>query len=103
MPPIVRVEISHDGKDVYVIALQQNVNISYGLLNRNQIKRVGNVTLSYGLNNSVRRIGGFSVVYDWGGHVQRIAGKDDRVEVVVHTRAQKHEYENHDARKHRRS
>lgn len=103
MPPMVRVEISHDGKDVYVVALQPNLNISYGFLNRDQIKRGGNVALSYGLGGGIRRIGGFSVVYDWGGHVQRIAGCDDRVEVVVHTHSQAREYERHDARKRNRS
>lgn len=101
MSPMVRVEISRDGKDVYVVALQPNVKISYGFLNRDQVKRVGNVALSYGLGGSIRRIGGFSVVYDWGGHVQRIAGRDDRVEVVVHAHSQARQYENRDTRNHR--
>lgn len=103
MPLMVRVEISHDGKDVYVVALQPNLKISYGFLNRDQIKRIGNVDLSYGFGGGIRRIGGFSVVYDWFGHVQRIAGRDERVEVVVHTRSQMREYERRDAHKNHRS
>lgn len=103
MPPMVRVEIPLDGKDVYIVALQPNLKFGYGFLNRDQIKKVGNVAFSYGLNGCIRRIGGFSVVYDWGGHVQRVAGRDDRVEVVVHTRSQAREDERRDARKRNRS
>lgn len=87
MPATVKVEISHDGMNVYASALRPNLQIKHGFLS-DKIKQVGAVSFSYGLNGGIRRIGNLHVDYDWSGNVKRVTGRDDRVEVVVFTHAE---------------
>ncbi len=103
MPPLVRVEISSDGMEVYPAALQPNLRFTYGLFNGGKVTRLGPVTFDYGINGGIRRIGYLTVEYGWNGHVREVSGRDDRVEVTIDTRPHSRQSDNRDSRKSNRS
>lgn len=97
--PLMRVEISHDGMDVYPAALRPNIKFRYGWLNGGKIQQVGPVDFSYGWSGGIRQIGNLTVHYGWNGNISEITGKDSRVEVILYTRSQARPQENHEARR----